>query len=256
MADSGTNGDDSTLHRPRRRVGNREAHALDMPSQSERIARLMRRASGARPQTGGATRPARPWLSRQKEAPMTRRRTLFALLGVGIVIAFVLVPVGTGAGKTPMCGSRVAVTLGTPGDDVIVGTAGDDIIAGLGGDDVIYGLAGNDRICGDVNGLREGDDDVIYAGTGNDRVMGDAADIRRAGDDRIYGGDGNEVFLLGDGDRVRTGGDDWVFGGDGDVSLDGDQTIGDSPHGGDHELDGGAGFDALDGDTGFDTCVN
>ncbi len=35
-----------------------------------------------------------------------------------------------------------------------------------------------------------------------------------------------------------------------------DQTIGDSPHGGDDELDGGAGFDALDGDTGFDTCVN
>src|SRR6266545_2075564 len=227
MADSGTNGDDSTLHRPRRRVGNREAHALDMPSQSERIARLMRRASGARPQTGGATRPARPWLSRQKEAPMTRRRTLFALLGVGIVIAFVLVPVGTGAGKTPMCGSRVAVTLGTPGDDVIVGTAGDDII------------------CGDVNGLREGDDDVIYAGTGNDRVMGDAADIRRAGDDRIYGGDGNEVFLLGDGDRVRTGGDDWVSGGDGnDDSVEGDGA----------EI-GTGGNDWVFGDAGNDTGV-
>jgi Ca2+-binding RTX toxin-like protein len=123
-----------------------------------------------------------------------------------------LVPLTASSGEPPLCGSRVAVILGTPGDDVIYGTEYDDIIAGMGGNDRIFGLGGNDRICGDVTGLKRGGNDIIDPGAGSDRVLGDGADTTIAGNDNITGGDGNKVFVLGDGDFIGIAGNDRVPG--------------------------------------------
>jgi Ca2+-binding RTX toxin-like protein len=88
------------------------------------------------------------------------------------------------------------VTVGTPGDDVILGTAGDDRIAGGGGNDIILGGGGNDQLQG-------GDgDDMLCGSGGNDRLAGGA------GVDYLEGDAGNDDLAGGVGDDLLFGGAD------------------------------------------------
>ncbi len=94
------------------------------------------------------------------------------------------------------------ITVGTPGDDVIMGTAGADRIFGMGGNDLILGGGGDDQLAG-------GDgNDLLCGGAGNDRLSGDN------GNDTLFG-DADDDDLAGG------AGDDGLFGGAGVDRLDG-----------------------------------
>ncbi|MXG89891.1 calcium-binding protein [Nocardioides flavescens] len=119
----------------------------------------------------------------------------------------------------PRCQGRVAtlvaepgrVTVGTPGDDVVVGTSGVDRVLGRGGDDLVCGLGGADTLRGGTG------DDVLAGGPGSDVIRGGAGDdvlSAGAGADAVAGGRGDDVL------RGRRGRDDLIGGPGRDTSLD------------------------------------
>lgn len=94
------------------------------------------------------------------------------------------------------------ITVGTPGDDVILGTAGVDRIAGMGGNDTVIGGGGDDQLQGG-----EGDD-VLCGGGGNDKLTGGNGNDHLQGDadnDDLTGGAGDDVLLGGGGNDRLTG---------------------------------------------------
>ncbi|MEM7286511.1 MAG: sulfatase-like hydrolase/transferase [Actinomycetota bacterium] len=136
------------------------------------------------------------------------------------------------------------LTVGTPGDDVIVGSdgpdlidggAGDDLICGKQGDDVVDGGDGDDRIA-----LGKGDD-VADGGRGADEILG------QSGSDTIDGGRGSDLINGGSSGDVLNGGNspDVIYGKKGDDSLQGNK--------GDDTLYGGSGSDLIEGGKHDDT---
>ena len=127
-----------------------------------------------------------------------RKRTLTALLVVGVMIAAMLVASGV----------ALAVNkIGTNGPDTLRGTNGEDILLGRGGNDTLLSLAGHDTLlggpgkdvvfggkivgrCCDDNDYSGGDKNLA-GGPGNDDVEGGR------GSDNIVGGRGNDLLFEG-----------------------------------------------------------
>jgi Ca2+-binding RTX toxin-like protein len=118
-------------------------------------------------------------------------------LRIGVLAVLVLAAVVFAAGtvvaaeKEPeesRCHGRLAMIVGTDGDDVLHGTSGRDVIWAGKGDDTIYGSLGNDLLCGGPGA------DLIHGGRGNDEADGGAGDYDRVigdlGDDHVVGGAG------------------------------------------------------------------
>jgi hypothetical protein len=88
--------------------------------------------------------------------------------------------IGTDRPRQTRCGNRIAVIVGTRGNDVIHGGVGPDVIATGPGRDRVRGGRGADRICtGDGR-------DAIRGGRGADVLIGGA------GADRVQGGPGRD----------------------------------------------------------------
>lgn len=170
----------------------------------------------------------------------------------------------------------MAVSFGTPNNDLLVGTNEGDQIFGDAGNDGIFSLDGSDTVFGGdgveilIGGgggdflFGEGDDDVIFGdsqifgvgendfisgGDGLDLIFGEAGDdtIRGdSGDDRLFGDAGNDELFGGDGADIVNGGegDDTAFGGN-----DGDRFFADA---GNDEVFGQNGNDVADGEEGDD----
>lgn len=126
-------------------------------------------------------------------------RTTTATAALGLAASLAIVPLGlapapaSGAGETcdgkaativvqPSTTRPIPLTVGTPGDDVIVGTdrrdridggSGNDTICGLDSDDHLVGGAGDDRLFGGLDEYYPDDDywgDVVEPGPGDDYV--------------------------------------------------------------------------------------
>ena len=106
---------------------------------------------------------------------------------------------------------RVALTVGTSGDDTISALNGDDTINAEPGNDLVYAASGNDSLDGEAG------DDTLYAGAGHDALSGNAGTdglYGEAGDDSLDGGAGNDLLQGG------TGSDTYLFGrGDGQDTV-------------------------------------
>jgi VCBS repeat-containing protein len=87
---------------------------------------------------------------------------------------------------------RVAVGVGSNGNDKLTGGAGADLIFGQNGNDTLSGGGGNDLLCGG-NG-----DDTLSGGGGDDSLSG------AAGNDRLTGGPGADTFSGGSGTDTAT----------------------------------------------------
>jgi VCBS repeat-containing protein len=87
---------------------------------------------------------------------------------------------------------RVAVGVGSNGNDKLTGGGGADLIFGQNGNDTLSGGGGNDLLCGG-NG-----DDTLSGGGGDDSLGG------AAGNDRLTGGPGADRFSGGSGTDAAT----------------------------------------------------
>ena len=94
----------------------------------------------------------------------------------------------------PLCRSREATIVGTPGDDVLVGTPRRDVIVALAGDDRVQARGGGDIVCGGAGR------DRLFGGPGDDVLLG------QAGPDVMDGGDDADLLRGGGGRDVCTGG--------------------------------------------------
>lgn len=91
-----------------------------------------------------------------------------------IMVATLVLAVGTADAVTRNGGS---------GDDVLVGTDRSDELNGRGGDDIVRGLGGNDRVSG------TGGSDILFGDAGDDELL-DAV-----GNNTVSGGDGNDFII-------------------------------------------------------------
>jgi uncharacterized delta-60 repeat protein len=94
----------------------------------------------------------------------------------------------------PLCRSREATIVGTPGDDVLVGTPRRDVIVALAGDDRVQARGGGDIVCGGAGR------DRLFGGPGDDVLLG------QAGPDVMDGGDDADLLRGGGARDVCTGG--------------------------------------------------
>ena len=99
---------------------------------------------------------------------------------------------------------KVALVLGTPGNDTLVGVAGrQNKLSGLDGDDVLTAASIGDYLDG-------GDgDDILNGGDGQDVLKGGT------GNDTLKGGEGKDIYLFAPGD-----GHDTIYDGDGTYAMD------------------------------------
>ena len=88
--------------------------------------------------------------------------------------------------------TRIAVVIGTPGNDVLLGHGGADSLYAGDGDDILRGRSGNDALYG-KNGS-----DRVYGGAGSDSLHGYAdshIEPSSDSDDVLVGGDGADAFV-------------------------------------------------------------
>lgn len=163
----------------------------------------------------------------------------------------------------PLCSSREATILGTPGNDTIKATSGDDVIISRKGDDVITGLDGSDVVCaGDGDDSIEADRGavLVFGGRGDDYIQGSGPRPTPCNDTPgasascafpesiLLGGAGRDTLIGG---RYH----EHLYGGTGGDLLRARRES-DALEGGDGDdlLVGGRGNDALKGGSGTDTC--
>ena len=137
----------------------------------------------------------------------------------------------------PTCGDKLAMRVGTRGNDQYLGFVTRDVYYGHTGNDMVRGNGGTDFLCGGpgsdtlIGGSAE---DNIFGGSGRDRLIG------LNGVDLLVGGAGRDVMRGGAGHDLLRGlaGEDRMYG-----------------QGGNDRLIGGGGSDRHHGGPGVDICV-